>query len=146
VRIYCISGFGLIFFVLFSRFSISFKRSWNFLRLSLSCNIFVKFDSILCRCLSSLFGHDSQRCFVVCSLPHVHLSLSFRFICASFAANGPCPVRKWTISGLGSWSASFLLWRSGYISCVHWPFSVSMFSFYPSHLSRYEELNSESEY
>jgi len=68
---------------------------------------------------------SSQRCFVVCTLPHVYLLLSFRFICASFTANGPCPVRKWTISGVGSWSISFLLQRSGYISCVHWPFSVS---------------------
>jgi len=32
------------------------------------------------------------------ALPLVHLSLSFRFIYASFAPNGPCLVRKWIIS------------------------------------------------
>jgi hypothetical protein len=66
--------------------------------LSLSCSILVRFGFVSYICFSSLFVHDSQRCFVVCALPHVHLSLSFRFIYASFAANGPYPVRKWTIS------------------------------------------------
>jgi len=44
-----------------SLFSISFTRSWNSLRLSLSCNIFVRFGSVSCRRLSSLFVHDFIR-------------------------------------------------------------------------------------
>jgi len=38
----------------------------------------------------------------------------------------------------GSWSTSFLLRRSGYISCVHWPFSVS------SHLSFHMSFRNSS--
>jgi hypothetical protein len=42
------------------------------------CLVVFLLDLVLYR-LSSLFVHDSQRCFIVCALPHVHLSLSFRF-------------------------------------------------------------------
>jgi hypothetical protein len=104
------------------------------------CLVIFLSSLVLCKCFSSLFAHNSQRCFVVCALLHEHLSLSFRFICASFAANGSCPVRKWIILGVGSWSTSFLLRRSGYISCVHWPFSVS------SHLSSHVSFRNSSNF
>jgi len=66
--------------------------------------VFLSSSVPCCADIRVRFLRDSQRCFVVCSLPRLHLSLPFKFICASFAANGPCRVRKWTISGVGSWS------------------------------------------
>jgi len=89
--------FGLIFF---NKFSISFKRSCNSMRLFLSSSILFKSGSVLRKCLSSLFAHNFQRCSAICSLPYMHL----------FAENDPCLIpRKWTISEAGSCFACFLL-------------------------------------
>jgi len=48
-------------------------------------------------------------------------------------------VRKWFIS-IGSWFARFLLRRFRYISCAHWPFSVS------SHLLLHMSFWNESKF
>jgi len=72
---------------------------------------------------------------------HTYIYHCFKFICIIFAANDPCPIRKWTISGVRSWSNDFFqLQRSGYISCVYWPFFIS--SYLLSHISSWNFFKS----
>jgi len=52
----------------FCPFFIFFKRSWNFLHLSLLCSIFIKSSSIL----NSSFRHDSQRCLSACYHTYIY--------------------------------------------------------------------------
>jgi len=107
-----------------SRFFISFKRNWDSICLSLACNIkfyvaqmfifLLWFSKIFCCLLTSAHALVSAR-----------LSLSFKFICASLAANNLCSVRKWITSVVECWFICYLLRKSGYILYVHSPFFIS---------------------
>jgi len=63
------------------------------------------------------------------ALVSAYLSLSFKFIYASLAANSLCSVRKWPLeitSGVECWFIySYLLRKFGYIPYIHSPFYIS---------------------
>jgi len=115
----------------FNRFFISLKRSWNSLRLSLSCSIFVKLDSVLRKYLSSLFGISnmtpkdallSALCHTcICRFLSSSFLLSFKF---NFAANDPCPGSR-SFQSLGHSSPIFCcedldIFRSLALFCLEW--------------------------